>query len=971
MRHFLVSCAGTAVLLCAACTGDSNPSKNEGPNSGNGSPFGPEVSISVDSPSVVEGDAGTVDLTFTLSLSYPTEYPVSVDYLAKGGSADDGIDFLASRGQLSFSPGEIQKSIYVKIIGDTLDEEDETVELYLSNPASAVLGATFGIGTIQDDDSAPTLSSSEASVTEGNSGKSKLVFHITLDKPSGKPISVDFATADVSAVAPDDYDSVSGQLSFEPGETSKVVTVLVVGDTLPEGNEEFELVLSSPSNVLLASGNASGTIIDDDVPPSGLLTRPSNATCLAPDAPTTAASVSDTRVFRNIPVFSAPVAMVQAPGDSSQWYLAEQGGVVYRFANDDATTTKSVFLDLSSVVDTTSSEGGLLGIAFHPDYANNRYVYVSYTAPGPNSSFPLTSRLSRFESKDGGATLDPSTELDLISMDQPFDYHNGGHITFGPDGYLYMGFGDGGGDPHIYGRSQDTKNLFGSVLRIDVDGGAPYGIPSDNPFAGNPLCSTLSMDIDSANSCPEIYAWGFRNPWRFSFDRATGQLWLGDVGEHDYEEVDIVERGGNYGWNVLESNTCFEPAGTCDASGLIPPVIVYDHTVGQSITGGFVYRGSAIPELIGRYFFVDFISRQIFASTSDAQGNYGYEILYSSNLSLSSLSEDENGEIYGLRYGNGRIHKFIQGGGTANNTIPDLLSDTGCVDPLDPKLPAAGLIPYETVVPFWSDGAVKQRYFALPDGLTVDVDADGDWLFPVGSVLIKNFRLAGKLIETRMFMRHTNGEWRGYTYEWNDNETDATRVVGGKVKNIDGQDWIYPSETQCLICHTDAANSTLGPEYAQLNKEIMYPSTGLTANQLATADAVDILTDPLPDLPANLPALVDPADTGAPLEERVRSYLHVNCSGCHRPSGPTPSNMDLRFETALADTNTCDVVPAGETLGIPDARILAPGDASRSVLIQRMSRRDAYGMPPLGSSEPDANGVALLTTWVDGLSACQ
>jgi uncharacterized repeat protein (TIGR03806 family) len=383
-----------------------------------------------------------------------------------------------------------------------------------------------------------------------------------------------------------------------------------------------------------------------------------------------------------------------------------------------------------------------------------------------------------------------------------------------------------------------------------------------------------------------------------------------------------------------------------------------------------VYRGTEIPELVGRYVFADFVFGSIFAATSDAQGILGYELLYSAGLVLPTLAEDANGELYGLRYGKGRIHKFIQAGGAANNTIPDSLSDTGCVDPTDPTLPATGLIPYETVASFWSDAAVKERYYAIPDASTVDVDVGGDWQFPVGSVLVKNFRLDDVLIETRLFMRHTDGDWAGYSYEWDTTETAATRVIGGKTRIINGQTWTYPSETQCMICHTEVAGSTLGVEHAQLNKSYLYESTGITANQLTTADEIDVLTDPLPEDPVNLPALVDPSDPTKSLDQRARSYLHANCSGCHRPAGPTPSSMDLRFSTSLNGTNTCDVVPGSGSLGLIDPRIIAPGDASRSVLVNRMNRRDIHGMPPLASNVVDANGVSLLSSWIDGLTAC-
>ena len=235
---------------------------------------------------------------------------------------------------------------------------------------------------------------------------------------------------------------------------------------------------------------------------------------------------------------------------------------------------------------------------------------------------------------------------------------------------------------------------------------------------------------------------------------------------------------------------------------------------------------------------------------------------------------------------------------------------------------------------------------------------------------MKNFRIANELIETRLLMRHTDGEWAGYSYEWNAAGTDADRLYGGKVKAVSGQDWIYPSGADCMQCHTQAAAFALGPEHGQLNRDLTYPSTGRTANQLETADAVDLLADPLADSPANLPRFPDPTDAGESLEARARAYLHSNCAGCHRPGGPTPSNMDLRFDTSLAATNTCDVVPTSGTLGLPGARIISPGNAGSSVLVDRADRRDVHGMPPLGSTIVDDEGVQLLTNWINSLGGC-
>ena len=367
---------------------------------------------------------------------------------------------------------------------------------------------------------------------------------------------------------------------------------------------------------------------------------------LATASTTSDAAISQENAFPSLPGLASPLAILQAPGDTTQWYVVERAGRVVRFQNSPTVSSLSTFIDIrgpGGPVDVESSIGetGMLGMAFHPDYANNGEVFLSYTVSGA----PVTSRVSRFTTADGGLTLDPNSEDVIVSLPQPHPNHNGGQIEFGPDGFLYIGFGDGGfvGDPGD--RAQNTSNLFGTMLRIDVDGGPPYGIPATNPNVGNALCNSGS----GAAPCPEIYAWGFRNPWRWSFDSATGDLWVGDVGQDTYEEVDIVELGGNYGWRCREGAHDFDTTGVCPA-GLIDPVIEYDHTVGDAITGGYVYRGAAIPELAGRYIFADYIQRKVFASTTDGQGNYGYEVLLETPFLIPSLAEDENSELLFIRF---------------------------------------------------------------------------------------------------------------------------------------------------------------------------------------------------------------------------------------------------------------------------------------------------------------------------------
>ena len=815
----------------------------------------------------------------------------------------------------------------------------------------------------------PTISVAGATLTEGDTGEASMNFAVTLSAASTDIVSVDYATSDGTATAASDYDAISGTLSFAAGTTSQTVSVTVHGDTDIEDEERFTLALSNPGNATLAQATAIGTILNDDVivgGPSGLDVRPDNQTCVAPARPSSDASVSVVDPFPNLPNIAQPTKMLLEPGADPRWFVLRKTGQLVTFDPDNATAV-TTFLDLSGVV-RTNSEGGLLGMAFHPDYPTTPEVFLSYTID--HSGPPMRSVISRFILDDVVSPGAGTVEQVILEVDQDFDNHNGGDIAFGPDGYLYIGFGDGGsgGDPN--NRAQDTTNLLGSMLRIDVLGPGvsfpanPYDVPTDNPFSGNAECGPGA----NANDCPEIYAWGLRNPWRWSFDADTGELWLGDVGQGDWEEVDRIELGGNYGWRCREGAHDFNTAG-CGA-GLIDPVTEYGRTDGRSITGGHVYRGAAIPELIGRYIFADYGSGRIWALQADGQGGYSNDQLIDTNFGPTSIGVDQDGELYFTDINNSRLRMIAPAGSGTPDTIETILSATGCTNPNDVTLPYAGLVPYELNASFWSDGAAKERYLGLPNGSTITRNGDGDWEFPNGTVIVKNFRLNGNLIETRHLMRHPDGVWAGYTYEWNAQQTEATRVKGGKTVSIAGQDWIYPSEGQCLECHTGAAGFALGPETAQLNRDFTYPSTQRTGNQLETLDHVMMFTSPLPGPAGSLPVMPDPADANAELDDRARAYLHTNCSQCHRPGAPAPSSMDLRYTTALTDTNACDAVPLEGSLGIANARLIAPGDAARSVVVARASRRDSHGMPPLGSNVLDVAGIALLSSWIDSLSGC-
>lgn len=342
--------------------------------------------------------------------------------------------------------------------------------------------------------------------------------------------------------------------------------------------------------------------------------------------------------------FKRPVDLQYAPDNSNRIFVLEQEGVITVFPNDKAASTKKTFLDIREQVDDQGNEEGLLGLAFHPDYKTNGYFYVNYTASNPNRTV-----ISRFKVSSDPDRADASSEKEILTFRQPYSNHNGGQVSFGPDGFLYIAVGDGGsgGDPQ--GNGQNRATLLGSILRIDVnrqEGGNQYGIPPDNPFAKN-----------KNGYREEIYAYGLRNPWRFSFDTENGRLWTGDVGQNAWEEIDIIEKGGNYGWNIMEGNHCFEPKNNCNRQGLKLPIHEYGRSEGLSITGGFVYRGPTVKSLQGKYIYADYATRRIWALGHSTLNKPVNTLLLEADFNISSFGVDQNNELYLCGF-DGRIYQI-------------------------------------------------------------------------------------------------------------------------------------------------------------------------------------------------------------------------------------------------------------------------------------------------------------------------
>lgn len=644
--------------------------------------------------------------------------------------------------------------------------------------------------------------------------------------------------------------------------------------------------------------------------------------------------------FPDLPAFEQPVMLTRA-GDT--WYLIQRTGQLYRFQADDA--APELVLDLSSRVDAIM-DAGMSGIALHPDFATNGTFFLFYstsdTAVLGDGSGAWRSRLSRF------VLSDLAEETVILEVEQPEDshIHANDDLHFGPDGLLYLSLGDGGPQGDDHGHAQDLGALQGKLLRIDVDGageGLAYNIPADNPFVG------------VAGARPEVWAYGLRNPWRFSIE-ADGTVWVGDVGHDGWEEINRVAAGDNLGWPIKEGPECYE-ADTCDETGLVEPVVAHDHYAARSITGGLPYRGDAVATLRDEYVYADYKYGQIWSFGADRVPR----VVNGDGHGFSSFTEDADGELLAVDVMDGGVYRLVAGESPrGEDGQPVLLSETGCVDPDAPAEKAGAFYNYAINVPFWSDGAEKDRWLAVPEGGAFEVGEDGDIELPEGSVLIKDFRLGDDLVETRILAYHGSDRWTSLSYQWDAEQTDATLVPFGEssvTATWPAGEWTHPSRGMCRDCHSRAAGGSLGLELAQLDRAATDPRLG--DDQLAGFVGLGLLEE----VPAVTPF---PAldDTTAPLDVRARAFLHVNCSYCHRPNGRGRGDQDLRFELPIAETGTCDERPSLGSFDIDGARIIAPGHPERSVLLTRLSIVGDDAMPPIGRAVVDEEAVALISAWI-------
>lgn len=664
--------------------------------------------------------------------------------------------------------------------------------------------------------------------------------------------------------------------------------------------------------------------------------------------------------------FEQPIAVGRFPGGSLLWVATHQTGYggpgrIYRFADDQSVQHTTLFHERPEII---------YGLAFHPEFRTNGFVYVGCNGRSPTLGKIATRVVRLTLARRPPYAVIPGSEQLIIEWAS--NGHNGGDVAFGPDGFLYVSAGDGTSDSDRNHAGQDLSTLPGSMLRIDVDEpdpGRSYSIPPDNPF------------INAPQARGEIWAYGLRNPWRITFDAQTGHLWVGNNGQDLWETVHLVQKGENYGWSVREGNAPFQLRRKIGPTPIVPPTIEHHHAEARSLTGGVVYYGRRFPTLRGAYVYGDYATGNIWAARHNAAQHTSVRKIARASIQIAGFGIDSRGEILIVDHGGALFGLEVNSEPDTSGSFPRRLSETGLYQSLKDDQLASGVVPYSVNSPLWSDGARKQRLIALPHDSRMTFHPSGSWEFEDGAVLVKTFSLnvvdnasvAERKVETRLFTKQ-RGEWFGYSYAWNAEGTDAelvepdgrdqtfaTEGPEGPVEQV----WRFPGRSECMTCHTREARFVLGVSTEQLNRVHRYP--GGPINQLTRLAQLGLFRNPPPKEPADYPSLPDPADETAPLAARARSYLHANCANCHVHAGGGNSLMKMRFSTPLGRTAMIDVDPQHDHYGFARAKIIAPGSPDRSVLLHRVTIRGRGRMPPLASSRIDRLGAKLLRQWIETL----
>lgn len=714
------------------------------------------------------------------------------------------------------------------------------------------------------------------------------------------------------------------------------------------------------------------------------------------------------KVKRLYPNFAPgfPIMVKAIPGSDQLMYIGENGPYggthLWRVTDDPAVKTADAVKLLETPKDSIATD-----FCFHPKFAENGYVYLGWNGPGKGVRKKKFCRITRYTmSTKAPWTLDEKSGKTIIEWES--DGHNGVAVCFGIDGLMYLTSGDGTSDSDTDVMGQSTDTLLAKVLRIDVDreeNGKAYAIPKDNPF------------LSEKQFAPETYATGMRNPWRIACDAKTGHIWVGNNGQDLWETAYFVRPRDNYGWSVTEGSHEFYQNRKTNGTPLTKPAIEHHHAEFRSLTGGIVYYGAQLPELNGVYLYGDYSTGRVWGMKHDGTKATMHKELAAPRMQITAFGVNTRGELLICDHrgnGEGGFYTLVPNVGVPPSNFPRKLSESGLFTDVAKHQMKPGVIPYSVNAPFWSDGMHKERFVAIPSAETIDYTHTRGWAFPDRTVIVKSFALPDeprKWIETR-FLTKQGTEWFGYSYLWNDAGTDAELVGSGgldKEYTVGGrkQTWHYPSRSECMVCHSRAANFVLGLCEGQMNKSHEYGAC--TNNQLREwehlglfkidaagevrgkpkewAEAKKLKDKELdeyvkvhsqqPDQrtvkasslfardPAGYAKMVDPADAKEDLTLRAKSWLHANCSACHVEAGGGNAAMELEFGTPLDKMRVVGVNPLHRTFDLPDAKLVAPGHPERSVLLKRAGLRGPHQMPPLSSNRVDEQGVALLREWIE------
>jgi glucose/arabinose dehydrogenase len=722
-----------------------------------------------------------------------------------------------------------------------------------------------------------------------------------------------------------------------------------------------------------------------------------------------------------------PVVVAHQPGSDRLWTVTQPFPwgkcEILRFIDDPDVDRYETLMPFDGIV---------YSIEFHPKFRQNGFVFVGRTGPWGDAA--RRSQIARYK-VDPNPPYAVNLKSETVIIEWPSAGHDGAAMAFAADGTLFVSSGDGSGGSDTLLNGQNLTGLQSKILRIDIDHPDPgqhYSVPKDNPFVSQPGVRA------------ETWAYGMRNPWRMAIDARNGNLWVGQNGQDLWESIYLIEKGANYGWSLFEGGHPFNLTRKQGPHPISKPIADHGHAEARSLTGGIVYYGKRFANLSGAYVYGDYSTGKLWAiRINENKQITSHQEIADTTAQPTSFALDSKGELLISDSGGHRFCRLAPvPAGTGRSDFPRSLSASGLFKDVKRHALADGVVPYSVNSELWSDGAYKERFIAIPHksgDRRIGYTIGGGWYFPDETILIKSFaieREAGnpasrRWIETRFFTKQ-EGEWAGYSYMWNEDQTDATLVESpGLDRDYEIRDaktdagvrtlkWRYPSRTECMICHSRAANYVLGVQTPQMNRGHDFRAIGGPIdNQLRNLEHLGMLRvnyvgettqafrdeavkraltpeatakfmeqhevnrlqrrDEYPDSsllavsPKFLPKLANPLDTSADLNARARSYLHANCAHCHVKDGGGNALMEMEFNRPPEQMQLFDVDPMHGRFEISNGKLVARGDPDRSILLRRMSGRLTDGhngqMPPLATNVRDESAVALMKQWISQLPA--